>query len=696
MGLGSQPGEVLAAADELLLAGNPQAALACCQQLSDTGFAGPGLAWRLGRIHQVQGEIGAALRAYGHDFAQPTDNLRRTVEAAGEELTDVAQLLSWRASAHFLHGRRDECRRDALAAEELAADIQDESALAVVSTALALSAALDGDRRLNRVHYDTALHHAQAAGDELQQLRIRANRGSGLLEEGEFAEAVVELDTGLGMPGVHRYPTYEGLALTNRAEALFRLGRLDEAIADLRQARGLFVSSNSRMMAHTVTQLGELHRARGEPALARMEYEEALRLGEEAGDAQSTVRALSGLALLQVAEDPAEAASLLIRARAVGSTLHEVRLLLTMTLIDQATEHRESALSNVHAAAAAARKHRDRAGLAEALEIEAALEATPNPGRAAALFRQAVDTWQAVGDPIGQARAEVRLAAIDSTDQALPLLTHAEDRLRRAGAKTLVAEAEALHAQIRDRSWRTSVRCLGAFDATHNGIPVTSRSWGSRKPRDLVKILVTARGRPLSRETIADTLWPGENFTTCAGRLSVALSTIRRVLGPDALITQGPGVRLDTQAVDIDVERFLTLADTGQNKLAQGRPDAATDLAAAEACHRGELLPDDLYAPWTDLLREQVREAHTAVLRGLAGLSMIEGDYDGAVRRYLQLLELDPYDEHAHISLVQALIGLRRHGEARRRYSRYCVAMAELELPIAAFPTQPHRSQNPS
>jgi DNA-binding SARP family transcriptional activator len=52
----------------------------------------------------------------------------------------------------------------------------------------------------------------------------------------------------------------------------------------------------------------------------------------------------------------------------------------------------------------------------------------------------------------------------------------------------------------------------------------------------------------------------------------------------------------------------------------------------------------------------------------------------------LRILDVDPYDEEAHLDLVRALIAQRRHGEARRAYRTYCAKLAELDLEPAPFP----------
>ena len=73
---------------------------------------------------------------------------------------------------------------------------------------------------------------------------------------------------------------------------------------------------------------------------------------------------------------------------------------------------------------------------------------------------------------------------------------------------------------------------LGAFAVTRDGDIVPNTAWQSRKARDLFKMLLTRRGRPLAREQAMERLWPDDDDPKLANRLSVAVATVRSVLDP--------------------------------------------------------------------------------------------------------------------------------------------------------------------
>ncbi|HMI71997.1 MAG TPA: tetratricopeptide repeat protein, partial [Solirubrobacteraceae bacterium] len=299
------------------LRGDWDEALRCLDRAAGHGGAiDAGLAWRIGLIHHLRGQLDAALEAYGRGHSGP--------EPSG----DAAVLYAWHASALWLRSDADACRELATRAHEIAAATGDDRALAAAHTVLAMLAALDGDRAANDAHYLRALDHAERAGDVLQVIRIRVNRGSRNLEEGAYDAAIAELDLAIRLADLGGFGTLRALALTNRGESRLRLGRLDEAVADLEVARSVSQRIGSDDVAYPLGILGDVYRERGDLALARAAYEESSRRADAMGDVQALVPALAGLARVLAADDPEQANALAARAAGYGAGMGQVAALL--------------------------------------------------------------------------------------------------------------------------------------------------------------------------------------------------------------------------------------------------------------------------------------------------------------------------------------------------------------------------------
>lgn len=657
-----------------------------------------GIAWRMGLIHHFRGELELALAVYDRglgagqapdgpepDGADPdrADPDRADPDrAAPVDQVDRAHLLAWSATALWLLGDVEGCRARVTRAAVLARASGDAAALAITHTTQAMVAASDGDRRANDTHYLKALVAAEEAGDVLQLLRIRCNRGSRHLEEGAYHEAIAELELALRLAEASGYAALHALSLCNRAEASTRLGRLEEAAADYETARTLYQRIDSRQVGYALSGLGDVHRIRGDLALARAAYEEAVEV--LAGDAQGLGPALAGLARVLAASDPEAAAALAARAVDAATGLGEVTARLAVGFVALAAGDRDTATVEAARASDAARRRRDRAGLAEALELGALTE--PDRVRAVGILEEAIGIWEVLDEPIGAARARLAAARIAPGGGQPADATLAARALRDLGVGRRAADAAGTLREVALRQAGTiEIQALGGFTVRRDGVSIPPAAWQSRKARDLLKILVARRGRPTPREQLRSLLWPEEDADRAANRLSGVLTAARAVFDPDKahppdtyLVADRDTVSLVLERVTIDVETFLATAAHGLALRDRDPARARLVLEDAEAGYTGDLLEEDPNEDWAVALREEARATYLAVARAVADDAALRGDADRTQRALLRILERDPFDDRAHQDLVRALTADGRHGEARRRYRAYLARMDEL------------------
>ena len=567
----------------------------------------------------------------------------------------------------------------------------EDRALAAAHTVLAMLAALEGDRASNDAHYLRALDHAERAGDVLQVIRIRVNRGSRNLEEGAYEAAIVELDLAIRLADLGGFGAFRALALTNRGESRLRLGRLEEAIADLDAARLIYQRLGSDDVAYPLVILGDVYRERGDAALARAAYEEAARRGDAMGDLQALVPALAGLARVLAGDDPEQASALAQRAAGYGAGMGEAAALLAVGHVALAAGDREGAAQAAAQAGAAARGRRDRARMAEALELEG-LSAASARARHAAL-EQAVAIWHELGNPLGEARAQLALGLALPGERGAAAAREAEARLRELGARPQMAAADPEPAAAPAPA--VAIEALGRFRVLRDGAPVPRSAWRSRKARDLLKMLVARHGRPVSRDALIEALWPEEDPAPLrqppVGRAQHAARRAR----PRAPLRHRPLRRFERRGRVAGPRprrrRPRGLPGARRRRASRcttraWRSQAHARLAAAEAAYAGDLLEEDLYEDWAVAAREQARDTYVRVARRLAADAHAAGDHDGAVRLLLRVLERDAYDEEAHLALVLALVDAGRHGEARRAFRVYRGRMDEVGVEPASFP----------
>ena len=652
--------------------GDNDGALACLRRL--VPVAGPvpaAVAWRVGLARHLRGELTEAYDVY-----------ERGLDGVGSA-SDRALVRGWLAAAVWRRGDHGRCQALAQAALELATEAGDDHAGAVAETALAMAAALAGDRRANEMHYSRALDHAE------QVARIRCNRGSAFLEEGAYEDALAELEVALPAAELSGSSNFRALSLLNRALSLFGLGRLDEAARDVQAAREEYERVGSRTVSFALAILGDVHRERGDLMLARSAYEEAIVVAEPNVDLQGLVPALAGLARTLSEQGADGGDALARRAVDLGLAMHQQVALLAAGWLALARGDRAEAASHADAVAELSRQRRDRSSAAEALLL-AASAATGR--RAVEDAEEAGAIWRQLGNPLGVAKAELLLAELGA-DDAAGRAAYAAKTARRAGARRLAAAAERA---LEDGPIRHPVviRSLGGFQLVLDGSVIDSAGWGSRKPRDLLKILVARQGRPVTREVLIEILWAGEDPTRGTSRLSVALSTLRTVLDPgrshDADWVIGAdrsSVWLQPHRAFVDVTEFLAAAQRGLAAHRGGFLDQArVALASAEALYAGDFLEEHTGDDWARGLRDEARNTYGTVVHALAALAAESGDADAVTGYLFRLLVRDPYDERAHLGLVAALDRSGRRGDARRAYRSYTARMDEIDVEPRPFP----------
>ena len=207
----------------------------------------------------------ATIAYYKGDPDTAGNILERSLDRTGDDAGDLAILHGWLASVRWRQGAVAQSRHHAEQAGELARSSGDDRAVASAHSALGAVAALDGDRPANAAHWSAALAAAERCGDLLQQVRIRCNRGSGHLEEGDYGAALDELALGIECAVEYGNPIVLALCHVNRAEVHRHQGRLDDAETDFRSAKTLLDRSGSRIVAHALRGLGDVLRIGAQP-----------------------------------------------------------------------------------------------------------------------------------------------------------------------------------------------------------------------------------------------------------------------------------------------------------------------------------------------------------------------------------------------------------------------------------------------
>ncbi len=207
---------------------------------------------------------------------------------------------------------------------------------------------------------------------------------------------------------------------------------------------------------------------------------------------------------------------------------------------------------------------------------------------------------------------------------------------------------------------------------------------GAMRQRAVLAILLIHRGSVVPTDRLVDELWGEHPPATAAKAVQVYVSRLRKILGPDALITRGQGYTLGPQA-DADVDRFESLLAEGRVALAAADANsAARALRAALALWRG--------APFADFSYESFAQAEIARLQELrldAIEDRVEADLQlGHARELVSELEAlvaeHPNREHF---LSQLMLALYRGGRQQDALAAYRLGRESLSERLGLEPS---------
>jgi DNA-binding SARP family transcriptional activator len=256
-----------------------------------------------------------------------------------------------------------------------------------------------------------------------------------------------------------------------------------------------------------------------------------------------------------------------------------------------------------------------------------------------------------------------------------------------AAHATSVSHVRALADQPRPSTPRPSVRLFGSIRVEHGEQTLGVRDFGSVKAKQVLEILLAARGRAVPKDRLADMIW-GENLPqNVSGALESYVSVARRRLGFGSrgghrlIVTEPQAYRFAIDAVDLDLDRFddfVRRADTASGAERRRLLEAAAELA------RGDVLDDEPYADWAEDLREEYRSRVLEVRVAAARAAMGEGDHAAAARHADAALAIEPLERAAVETAMLARYAAGREHDAARAFARYRDAAADYGIAPAA------------
>jgi two-component SAPR family response regulator len=232
------------------------------------------------------------------------------------------------------------------------------------------------------------------------------------------------------------------------------------------------------------------------------------------------------------------------------------------------------------------------------------------------------------------------------------------------------------------------IETLGQFQIYRGDSLIREEEWDRNQPKKMLKAIVSYGGHEIPKEILIDELWPEESPKAAEKNFKTTLQRLRKSLEPSIhedfsssyVHLHDNVVSLDPELCQVDANLFLSLLKKADEIEKRGDKKGALPLyTEAMEIYRGDFLPEELYAPWADKRREELRAKYIELLNKIAGLYERQGAFKKSIDCYKKALQADPLLEEPYQKLMTFYFSKGMNNEALRIYED-CKKVLKKEL----------------
>jgi len=227
---------------------------------------------------------------------------------------------------------------------------------------------------------------------------------------------------------------------------------------------------------------------------------------------------------------------------------------------------------------------------------------------------------------------------------------------------------------------RPVIRLFGPLSIEHGERRLGPSELGGTRPKQVLEILLAARGHRVTTDRLAELIWGDERPQDPAGALQTFVSSLRRNLDADReraralVVTESEAYRFATELIALDLDRFDELLERSAREPTRY---ARRSLEEALALVRGDVLEDEPYSTWAIDLRGSYQGRVLGAHLEAADAALAELDFGAALAHSDAAAALDRFSERAQRIGVLALYALGRQHDALARYRAFRTLLDE-------------------
>jgi len=249
---------------------------------------------------------------------------------------------------------------------------------------------------------------------------------------------------------------------------------------------------------------------------------------------------------------------------------------------------------------------------------------------------------------------------------------HSNIKIRKKAREILIT----IH---RSKLPRLRIGTLGGFEILRGDTPMDENEWKRNQPKELLKSILSRGGKKIQKDLLMEDLWPEGEKEATERKFKVTFHRLRKSLEPDMdkdfkssyIHLKDNLVSLDDKLCDFDVDSFSSIIKEGESKEKEKDLKAAISLYTKAADkYKGDFLSEDLYAPWADIKREELKRTYINLLLKLAQLHEELGALKKGIFFYKKAIHTDSVIEIAYQRLMTLYSRQGKQNEALKVYEK--------------------------
>ncbi len=222
--------------------------------------------------------------------------------------------------------------------------------------------------------------------------------------------------------------------------------------------------------------------------------------------------------------------------------------------------------------------------------------------------------------------------------------------------------------------WPVRIYTLGRFTVTRYGepLPVTAKS--SKKPLELLKVLIAQGGRQVSQEALIEILWPDSEGDAAIQSLYTTTHRLRKLLSDAGVVMEDGRLSLDARYIWVDNLAFLRIAGRLQELLAthENQDQDLVQRLSEQFFHlyQGDFLgAGEKHFAYTPM-QEKLHLRFLKLTEAIGHYWQQLGQAERCIRCYERALEIDPVAEEFYQALMNSYCGVGRNSDAVLLFQR--------------------------